>query len=746
MKFCFGNILKVIILIGFAFYCSQVVATDISALPAGQAVNPSKENLPDGKQGKKGIKAGRLKRMAKSADKIGDVYTAVDYYDAYVQLKPKDYKIIYRLAELYRISRDYKKAQELYQVVYESPLHKDFPLALYYYATMLKMNGYYRDAITQYVKFGKEYKGNSDDKYYKNLSKAEVNGCELAQSYIDTVWNKAKNKIIVTHLDSTINKANIEFSPIPINENSFIYASLRNDSVPFYFSEDTSKRFVRKFYVAQKVKNEWKGGALYSGPFNNAKYDVGNGAISPDGNKFYFTYCTKNWKNKTICSINVCNKDSDGFWGKPEMLPDPINIKKYSSTMPAVGTDSRTKQEVLYFVSDRPDGIGGFDIWFSIYNKKKKEWGEVKNAGKLINTPGDEVTPHYDLITRSLYFSSEKLPGFGGLDIYRTVGEEKNWTRPENLGYPINSSADDLYYTVSKTKGEGFFASNRTGGIALRNENCCDDLYTFQAPDLIKIVAKGTLFAVKDSSLFQMITKTETSEFVNIDKAKIDTQAITLLSGKLVSLFLVKENTKDSVFISNTTTDSKGEYFFNLEQGDKYIVRIENYGFDNKRMDLSTMNITKSDTIKLDAIYMKVMADNAGKIIKEKQAIVLQNITYEFGKSDLTEDTKKFLEGIIYATMQKLPKIIVEISAHTDSVGTDEFNFKLSQQRADNVIKFLITKGITKDRLIAKGYGETQPIARNTNPDGTDNTEGRDKNRRTEFKILGSTDQYYEME
>lgn len=736
MNFYFRNIFKVVVLICFAFYCTQSVASD---LPIGKAGNPPKDK-------NKGTKAGRLKRMAKSADKIGDIYTATDYYEAYIQLKPKDYKSVYRLAELYRISRDYKKAEQLYKVIYDGPESKEFPLSLYYYASMLKMNGNYREAIPLYIKFGKEYKGNADDKYYRNLSKAEVNGCELAQSYIDTVWNKAKNKIIVTHLDTTINKANIEFSPISINENSFIYASLKKDSVPFYFANDTSKRPVRKFYVAQKVKNEWRGGLPYSGPFNNENFDVGNGAISPDGNKFYFTYCIKNWKNKPVCTLYVCNKDSDGFWGTAEMLPKPINIKKFTSTMPAVGTDSRTKQEILYFVSDRPDGVGGYDIWFSVYNKKKKEWGEVKNAGKLINTPGDEVTPFYDMNTRTLYFSSEKLPGFGGLDVYKTIGEQKNWTRPENIGFPVNSSVDDLYFSLSKTKGEGFFASNRTGGIALRNENCCDDLYTFQAPDLIKIVAKGTLFAVKDSSLFQMLTKTETSEFVNVDKAKIDTQAVSLLNGKLVSLFLVKENTKDSVFINNTITTAKGEYFFNLEQGEKYIIRIENYGYDNKRLDVSTLNITKSDTIKLDAIYMKVMADNTGKIIKEKQAIVLKNITYEFGKSDLAEVSKKYLDETIYATMVKMPKIIVEISSHTDSVSTDAFNLKLSQKRADNVVKYLISKGIPKERLIAKGYGESQPIAHNTNPDGTDNPEGREKNRRTEFKIMGSTDQYYEIE
>lgn len=692
------------------------------------------------------IKALRLKKLAINADKIGDIYTATDYYDAYVQIKKNDYKTTYHLAELYRISRNYKKALEFYKIVYDCPDTKSYPLSLYYYATMQKMLGEYNEAIASYVKFGKEYKGHSDDKYYKNLSRAEVNGCDLAKSYIDTVWNKAKNKVIVTHLDTSINKANIEFSPVPIDEKSIIYASMKSDTVPYYYRNDTAKKPTRKFYVAYKKGNEWTGGQLYPGPFNNAEYDVGNGSISPDRKSFYFTYCTKNWKNSSLCDIYVSRKDSDDFWGAPQIMPSPINMSGYSSTMPTIGTDSRTKQEVIYFISDRPNGVGGYDIWFSAFNKKKKEWGEVKNAGKLVNTPGDEITPFYDNSNRTMYFSSDKLPGFGGQDIYKTIGEQRNWTRPENLGFPINSSTDDMYYVNSRTQGEGFFTSNRAGGVTLNNNNCCDDLYTFQSPALIKIVARGTLFAVKDSSLFQALTKTDVSEFVNIDKSKIDTQAVSLLGGKLVSLFLVKENTKDSVFISSTATNSKGEYFLNLDQGNNYIIRIENYGYDNKRLKVGTYNILKSDTIQLDAIYMKVIADNKGQILKDKQAIVMRNITYEYGKSDLTPETKKYLDGTIYATMIQMPKIIIEISAHTDSIGTDASNMKLSQKRAENVVNYLVSKGIEKNRLRSKGYGEAIPIAPNTNKDGTDNPPGREKNRRTEFKILGSTDQYLEME
>ncbi|MBI5218936.1 MAG: OmpA family protein [Bacteroidia bacterium] len=728
MKHPFKKILQVIFIITFIFLYIPYATS--SEKPAEQS---------------KSMKPWRLKRFGKNAERVGDIYTAIDYYETYCRKKPKNFKITYKLAELYRRSRDYVNAETYYQKVYEGA-PKDFPLALYYYSTMQKMNGKYKEAVQNYMKFGKEYRGQKDEKFYKNLSKAEVTGCELAQSYIDTVWNKAKNKVIVTHLDTSINKANIEFSPIPVNETSFIYAALKKDSVPFYNTDDTAKRPVRKFYVARKIKNEWRGGIAYPGPFNDDEMDVGNGAFSPDGKKFYFTYCVRNWKNKPVCAIYVSKKDSDEFWMPPEMLPKPINLRKYSSTMPALGTDSRTGQEVLYFTSDRPEGLGGMDLWFSVFNKKTKTWSEVKNMGKLVNTPGEELTPYYDIPTRTLYYSSDKLPGFGGLDVYKTIGEQKNWTRPENLGYPINSSADDIYFVLSKTKGEGFFASNRAGGVTLRNVTCCDDLYTFQAPDLIKIVAKGTLFAVKDSSLFKLLTKSANSEFVNIDKNKIDTNTVTLLGNKLVSLFMIKENTRDSVFISNTGTDSKGEYSFNLEQGNSYIVRIENYGYDNKRMNVSTWNITKSDTIKLDAVYMKVMADNTGKIIKEKEAIVLKNITYEFAKSDLTPDALDYLDKFVLTTMTKMPKIVVEISAHTDSVSSDAYNLKLSQKRADNVVKYLISKGITIDRLISKGYGKSQPIARNTNPDGTDNPTGREKNRRTEFKIVGSTDQYYEID
>jgi len=202
--------------------------------------------------------AWKMKRFAKNAERDGDFYTAIDYYEAYCARKPKDLKTAYKLAELYRKTRDYNNAESAYLRVYETDKGKDFPLSLYWYASMLKINGKYKEAIPLYVKFSKEYRGQKDDKFWRNLSKAEVTGCELAQSYIDTVWNKAKNKVIISRMDTSINRPNIEFSPLPISENAFIYGSLRFDSVARYNPNDTAKKPVRKFYIAQKIKNDWK--------------------------------------------------------------------------------------------------------------------------------------------------------------------------------------------------------------------------------------------------------------------------------------------------------------------------------------------------------------------------------------------------------------------------------------------------------------------------------------------------------
>ncbi|HPG74362.1 MAG TPA: OmpA family protein, partial [Bacteroidales bacterium] len=170
--------------------------------------------------------------------------------------------------------------------------------------------------------------------------------------------------------------------------------------------------------------------------------------------------------------------------------------------------------------------------------------------------------------------------------------------------------------------------------------------------------------------------------------------------------------------------------------GVDYFITVKDFNRVEKRLDFTTKNITQSDTLVLDAILVNTIPT---------QPFIVNNIYYEFGMSRLTDKAKITIDRTIYSLMSKYPKIVVEIRSHTDSVASDEFNLKLSQDRAQSVVNYLIGKGISSDRLVAKGYGESFPIAPNSHPDGSDNPDGRAKNRRTEFRIIGSVEDYSEV-
>ncbi|MCB0396763.1 MAG: PD40 domain-containing protein, partial [Flavobacteriales bacterium] len=419
------------------------------------------------------MKPGRLKRFGQQAARMGDPYSAIDYFQRYLELKPGNSGITYLLAQQYLRARDYATALELFKTVYDADPDK-YTLALFYYAQMLQMTGKHKEAEPLFNKFRKAYRDGPDSKKYTTLAKECAEGCKIAPSLIDSAL-----EVEITHLDTSINKAHVEFSPISVAADQMIYASLKSDKILYVVIDSAENMPVRKFYAAKKEGETWKSTGEFTGPFNQDKVNTGNGAFSPDGQRFYFTRCQPNEMDQVVCAIYISYL-REGKWTSPEKLNDEINDPRYTSTQPTVGTDSRKGDEILYFVSDRPGGKGGLDIWYTTYNAKKNIFKEPKKAGSKINSVGDEMTPYFDMETRTLYFSSDGFPGLGGLDIFKSVGERTRWSEPQNVGYPINSVADDIYFTVGKTREEGFFVSNREGGVALKNPTCCDDIYSYR--------------------------------------------------------------------------------------------------------------------------------------------------------------------------------------------------------------------------------------------------------------------------
>lgn len=666
------------------------------------------------------LRPNQLKNFAKNAERVGDTYSAIDYYEQYLIARPEKHKITFKLGMLHLSIRDYPKALEYFEKAYEGD--SGIKLALFYQGVALKSMARYDDARTVFDKFKKASRSMPDAKKYKKLLKIELAGIDLAKNLIDTPLN-----VNIAHLDTSINKAHVEFNPIPTGSNSMVYASLPSDSI-MYFSEanDSLQRPVRKFFVATESDGVWKREAPLEGPFNNEAINTGNGAYSPDGKRFYFTRYEKNWKYEVIGTIYMSEK-VNGEWQEPVALNAQINDPNFTSTQPTVGSESKRGYEVLYFVSNRPGGKGGLDIWYTYYDKRKKVWREPKNAGSKVNTVADEMTPFYDMDTRTLYFSSNGWPSIGGMDIHKTTGEMRKWLPPENVGYPINSSVDDLYYVVGENKERGFFVSNRKGSVALKHPTCCDDIYAFEYSDYIHIALDGFVVEVSDSiddisGLNQDIELTARDELPLVEKA-------------VVSLFLLDPESGEEIFIKSDTTDTAGNYFFNLEVGNRYKVMVNKSGYFSSYTSISTEQVIKADTL------TQPLAINQYGL----GPIVVKNIYYPFDKYYLTDEAKARIDTTIYQIMVENPTIIAEISSHTDSKGTDRYNENLSQKRAESVVKYLLSKGIPKERLVAKGYGESQPIAPNENEDGSDNPDGRQKNRRTEFKVIGELENYTEI-
>lgn len=641
--------------------------------------------------------ARQLKNLGNSGMKLGDYGAANVYYEGYMKLKPKDYKMAFKLAESYRLNRDYAPALNWYEKSYTLS-NKVYALPLYYYALMLKMNGNCEKAKENFLQFKKVAEADDLSQKLKKQLKSDIAGCDSTKP--------VNAKIAITHLDTSINKIHVEASPIYLNDSNIVYAALRSNKKEYILSNDSLATPLRKLYTAKKVDGKWTYGGEYAGPPAKQGMNVGGGSFSPDGTHFYFTQCHPNWKNKMICSL-YASEFNEGSWTEPVLLNKTINLPDFTSSMPTVSANAKGV-ETIYFVSDRPGGKGGMDIWYFTYNVKTKKYGSPRNAGGKINTANDELTPYYDQETGSLYFSSDGWPGMGGMDIFKAIGESKAFSLPENLGSSVNTTYDDLNFTISKDRESGMLVSNRKGGVASKNPTCCDDLYEYKRLEFVRLRIVGNLTAGGQDSL-----------------SKIP------LTEATVSLYTTDPTNPDnSVFIKKVKANADGHFDFSVEPGNVYKVVSEKENYLNEVSTVSTINATTSKNLTVN-FRMKEIA---------KEDFLLKNIHYATDKFDLSPAAKAGLDTTLFVLLTQNPELKIEIGSHTDDVGSDKYNNTLSQKRADGVVKYMLSKGINPERLSGHGYGKTEPKVPNNNPDGSANPVNQEKNRRTEFKVIGKVE------
>jgi len=472
-------------------------------------------------------------------------------------------------------------------------------------------------------------------------------------------------------------------------ENKVVFASSRNDKNPAFAWNDLP--YLDLYSATLSKSGKLENIVPFSDAINTESHES-NATFSEDGNTMYFnrtnTRRSKADKDK-VAQIKIYKAEFvNGVWSNVTALPFSSN--KYSTEHPSLSKDGKT----LYFASDMPGGFGGFDIYKVAVNEDGT-YGTPENLGDTVNTKHRDQFPFisdFDV----LYFASDGHQGFGGLDVFRTNNVNGSFDTPVNLGGTINSNLDDFAYVVKEKNDIGYVSSNKSGN---------DQLYTIKREENI-------------------LTKYQVSGIVQDKNSKA------LLIASVVTLFDEKGDV-----IQETTVKDDAKYLFKIEPNKKYKIRGSRKLFAPTEVEFSTDSEGK---VQHDIfLYLESYADIEERIKANEKGdvqIELDDIYFDFDKSDIRENAANTL-AVLVDLMKKYPSMEVEISAHTDARGPDEYNLNLSKSRAASTLEYLVSQGIERSRLKSIGYGELQPLNECVK-EGICSDEDYNINRRCEFKIL----------
>jgi len=477
-------------------------------------------------------------------------------------------------------------------------------------------------------------------------------------------------------LPTTINKLPLQYFPVLTADQQSIIFTGRRGITPQY-DEDV--------YISTKnAQGAWQEPKLIS-PNITSEFNEGTCTISADGRTLIFTSCTGR-RVLGSCDLFISYKEGEE-WSKPENMGTNINSRAWES-QPSLSADGKT----LFYVSDRPGGLGMMDIYVS-YLGEDGQWEKPKNL-RSINTAQDEVSPFIHVNGQTLYFASTGYPGFGGLDLYQAEKKGDTFTTPENLGYPLNTHGDQvsLFMTADGAKGYYSLEKGREG------IDYTSTLMEFDVPASIRVKNRSNF--VKG-----IIRDAETKEVLSAE----------------VELFDLNEQKREYTVQSDAVT---GEYMMVLTEGAEYALYVEKEGY---LFESLTFNYTDDlpPAQKLEPVYIDIYL----KPIKAGKETVLNNIFFDTDQYVLKPKSKTELNKVV-RFLQNNPDINIRINGHTDDVGTEEYNQQLSLNRAKAVYEYLVETGISVDRLDYKGFGEAKPIVAN------DSEINRQRNRRIAFEVV----------
>lgn len=638
-----------------------------------------------------------------------DLSLALGYFLKAQEFNPYSSMLNYKIGVCYLYSNQKFKSLPYLKFAYEVNPDVD-PNIRFYLAQAYQLAGEFETAINLY----REHKDllREGDQTQRNYINKKISECRTGQEL------KANPvRVWIDNLGDSINTEYPEFSPVISADNRVLfYTARRPDS--YGGQKDENGSYYEDIYFASRgYGEEWTSSQNIGEPINTESHDATVG-LAPDG-KSLLTYKGLNSKNGDVF---ITRQNDDGTWQEPQSIGANINTKYHESSA-SLSFDEKT----LFFESDQPGGFGQHDIYVSYWDEEKQEWGKPVNLGPTINTEYEEKGVFFHPDNRTLYFSSNGHNNIGGLDIFKTVlnPETGEWSKPENIGYPINTPDDDIYFVVTGDERYAYYSSYREDGYGEK------DIYkiTFLGPKKNPLIAEADLLN-SDENLF---SSDHTKMVEQFDDSKLFVLKGTVYDGKTkvgISTNLTITNSKTNQTVADIITNSDGTYSIILVPGESYALTVSGSSYT---IASKTLNSTKDDNNKEITMDFELFPPATG------QSFTLHNIYFDFDKTDLRHKSVDELDKLV-KIMKENPSIVIELAGHTDRRGSAEYNLQLSRERAEVAKAYLVSKGIDPSRIKTVGYGESQPEVSGEEiskmKSNQEKEEAHQRNRRTVVTII----------
>jgi OOP family OmpA-OmpF porin len=563
----------------------------------------------------------------------------------------------YRIAIVYRAMEKPERAIEFYErglAVAQNMIRKKI-----YWYELTEMNlrsARYPKAIDYANQFLEAEKSDVKKLSYARLWKTQA---EYAIEHEQEIRDYK-----ITPLSDTVNRFPIQYFPVLTADHRQLIFTARFGGATLE-NEDL-------VVSVKKADGSWSPPVSLSENINSPRRE-GACTISADGRYLIFTIC-----GARGCDLYESAKTGD-TWSYPRGLGANIN-STYWDSQPSLSADGRE----LYFSSDRPGGLGGYDIWYS--RKTEKGWTRAENLGAPINTIFDEISPYIHVNNQTLYVVSNGHPGFGGYDIYQTTKTDDGWLTPYNMGKPLNDQGDQYSLMVSSTGKIGYYSKEES-----KNRS---RLYQIELPDEMVVRSKG-----------------------NVVKGTVVDAVSQIPLGASIELFDLSLHRKISQVQSDSVT---GEYLMVLPGGAEYALYVRHPRYLFKSLHFNYRESDEATPVIMDVPLSRIERD---------ASVVLNNLFFDFDQYELKQESYTELEEVV-RFLKEHPEIKIEISGHTDNQGKESYNQQLSLKRAGSVADYLKQNGIPPDRILIKGYGSLKPIKPN------DSEANRQQNRRIEIRVL----------